>query len=83
MLQILLIIFESKPFLRTIDQVDLKLIEQYYEWLSVSQKWRDEIEYTFVNQMGDEMQKYIPDFSLEYPIYSLTSSYKCYIKYRV
>ena len=55
-------------------------IEQYYEWLSVSQKWRDEIEYTFVNQMGDEMQKYIPDFSLKYPVYNYTSSYKYYTK---
>ena len=76
-------VFESRPFLNPIDQVDLKLIEQYYEWLSVSQKWQDEIDYTFVVQIGDEIKKYIPDFSLEYPIYSLTSSYKCYIKYRV
>ena len=76
-------IFESKPFLNSINQVDLKLIEQYYEWLSVSQKWRDEIEYTFVNQMGDEMQKYIPDFSLKYPVYNYTSSYKYYTKSRL
>lgn len=73
-------IFESKPFLSPIDQVDLKKIEQYYEWLSVSQKWLDEINYTFVIQMGDEMKNYIPDFSLEYPVYNYTSSYKYYTK---
>ena len=73
-------IFESKPFSNPIDQVDLKLIEQYYEWLSVSQKWQNEIDYTFVIQMAEEMQKYIPDFSLKYPVYNYSSSYKYYTK---
>ena len=69
-------VFESRPFLNPIDQVDLKLIEQYYEWLSVSDKWTNEIDYTFINHFGDELQKYIPDFSLEYPVYNYTNSYK-------
>jgi hypothetical protein len=73
-------IFESKPFSNPINQVDLKLIEQYYEWLSVSQKWQNEIDYTFVIQMGEEMKKYIPDFSLEYPVYNYSSSYKYFTK---
>ena len=69
-------VFESRPFLNPIDQVDLKHIEQYYEWLSVSDKWTNDIDYTSIILFGDELQKYIPDFSLEYPVYNYTNSKK-------
>jgi hypothetical protein len=65
-------IFESKPFLNPVDQVDLKLIEQYYEWLAITRKWGNEIDYTCDMQDGKEIAKYIPDFSLEEPVFKYT-----------
>jgi hypothetical protein len=73
-------IFESTPFLKSIDQVDLKLIEQYYEWLAISEKWGNEIDYTDAMQDGNEMLKYIPDFSLENPVFKYTQGqFKCIV----
>ncbi|MBF4466232.1 hypothetical protein [Flavobacterium sp. LC2016-12] len=65
-------IFESKPFLNSVDQVDLKLIEQYYEWLAITHKWGNEIDYTWAMQDGKEIAKYIPDFSLEDTVFKYT-----------
>ncbi|UUW11319.1 hypothetical protein NLG42_11040 [Flavobacterium plurextorum] len=65
-------IFESKPFLNLVDQVDLKHIEKYYEWLAITHKWGNEIDYTCAMQDGEEMTKFIPDFSLEEPVFKYT-----------
>lgn len=74
-------IFESKPFLNSVNQVDLKLIEQYYEWLAISRKWGNEIDYTCDMQDGKEIAKYIPDFSLEEPVFKYTQGQLNCIKY--
>jgi len=73
-------IFESKPFLNAVDQVDLKHIEQYYEGLAIAEKWGNEIDYTYAMQDGNEMRKYIPDFSLEDPVFKYTrGQFRCIV----
>jgi hypothetical protein len=73
-------IFESKPFLNSIDQVNLKLIEQYYEWRAISDKWGNEIDYTYAMQDLDVIAKYIPNLSLEEPVFKYTQGqFKCIV----
>ena len=66
-------VLESNSFSKPVDQVDLKLIEQYYEWLGSSQKWGNEIDYSYISEMGEEIQKFIPDFPVEYPLLKIIS----------
>lgn len=74
-------IFESKPFLKSVDENDLKHIEQYYEWLAISQKWGNEIDYTCDMKDGKGIAKYIPDFSLEGTVFKYTQGkFKCIVE---
>lgn len=71
-------IFESKPFLKPVDEFNLKLIEQHYEWLAISEKWGNEIDYTCAMQDLNAIAKYIPNFSLEDSAFNYTQGqFKC------
>lgn len=67
-------VLESNSFSKPVDQVDLKVIEQYYEWLGSAQKWGNEIDYSDISEMVEEIQKIIPDFADEYPLYKIIST---------
>lgn len=73
-------VLESNSFSNPVDQVDLKLIEQYYEWLGSADKWGNEIDYEFITKVVEEIQKFIPDFPKEYPLYKIISIPKRYGK---
>lgn len=63
-------IFESKEFPNSIDLVNLKKIEHYYEWLAIAQKWGNEIDLDYIFSSGKEIQSLIPDLNLVYPIFN-------------
>lgn len=64
-------IFESKIFSKPLDLIDLKMIEQHYEWLAIAQKWKNEIDYDYILNGRNDIQKFIPDFNVTCPMFCI------------